>query len=167
MNTQTSTTPVTTFTAFTAIAAAVASIAAFGSLSLGLAPWAMFVGWVAYFTRPTSARQGLANYLCLVLGLISGVGAVFALGTLTPMFGQYTIAVVVFVVASIVISLRAVPLLDNTLAWFLGLIAFFAAHLEPSIASVAELGSVGGIGSFAAWTVQTLQRRLAGASHHH
>jgi hypothetical protein len=149
------------FVAFTAIAACVASAAAFDSLSLGLAPWAMFVGWVAYFTRPTSARQGLANYLCLILGLVFGVVAVSTLGVLTSFLDQYAIAVVVFVVASIVVSLRAVPLLNNALACFLGLITFFAAHL----ASVLELAGVTGIGSFAAWTAQTLQNRLPGVVH--
>jgi hypothetical protein len=153
------------FVAFTAIAACVASAAAFGSLSLGLAPWAMFVGWVAYFTRPISARQGLANYLCLILGLLFGIAAVQFLGVLTPFLGQYAIAVVVFVVASVVVSLRAVPLLNNALACFLGLITFFAAHLEPSVASVLALAGVTGIGSFAAWTAQTLQNRLPGAVH--
>lgn len=154
------------FITFTLVAAGVAAIAAFGSLSLGLAPWAMFVGWVAYFTRPTSVRQGLANYLCLVLGLLFGVVAVLALGALTPILGRYAIAAVVFVVASVIVSLRAVPWVNNALAWFLGLIAFFAAHLEPSLASVAELASVGALGSFAGWGAQSLQRRFGLAAAH-
>ncbi|WP_269801027.1 hypothetical protein [Streptomyces jeddahensis] len=39
--------------AFTTIAAVVAAAAAFNSSTLGLEPWVMFAGWVAWFTRPT------------------------------------------------------------------------------------------------------------------
>jgi hypothetical protein len=151
------------FVAFTGIAAAVAAAAAFSSLTLGLAPWAMFIGWVAYFTRPTSAPAGAASWLCLVLGLVLGAIAVASLRALTPALGPAAIAVVVFVVGMIVISMRATPVLDNVLAWFLGLIAFFASHLEPGFEAVAELGGASALGGVAGWAAQALQRRLTPA----
>ena len=49
------------FTISTLLAAAIALFA--------LALWAMFVGWVAYFTRLTSAGQGLCSGICLWLGI--------------------------------------------------------------------------------------------------
>jgi hypothetical protein len=147
------------FLAFSALAAAVAALAAFSSLSLGFAPWAMFIGWVAYFTRPTSARQGVYTYAALVCGLVFGVFAVLALGALSPVMGTFAIAAVVFVVAVIVVSMRAIPALDNIPAWFLGLIAFFASHLEPALLSIVELATASAIGAFAGWGSQQLQRR--------
>ncbi|WP_354347115.1 DUF1097 domain-containing protein [Phyllobacterium ifriqiyense] len=53
-------------------------------MTLGFAPWAMFVGWVVYFTRPTSARDGTASWLCLLFGLVSDTIAVFAPSHLRP-----------------------------------------------------------------------------------
>lgn len=130
--------PSLVFLGFGAIAAAVASMAAFTSLHLGFAPWAMFVGWVAYFTRPISARQGAYTWLCLLSGLVLGVGAVVALRSLMPAMGSFALPVVVFVVTMIVVSMRAVRALDKIPAWFLGLIAFFAAHVEPSLSAICR-----------------------------
>lgn len=148
------------FLGFGAIAAAVASTAAFTSLHLGLAPWAMFVGWVAYFTRPISGRQGVYTWLCLLCGLLLGALAVLALRELMPMIGPFALALVVFVVAMVVVSMRAIRIFDNIPAWFLGLIAFFAAHVEPSLGALAELGGAGALGSAAGWASQRLQGRL-------
>ena len=153
--------PSLSFFGFSAIAAAVASAAAFTSLSLGFAPWAMFIGWVAYFTRPTSAPQGVFNWLCLTSGLLFGAGAVLALQTLTPVMGPFALALVVFIVATIVVSMRAIRTLDNIPAWFLGLIAFFASHVEPALGAIAELAGAGALGSAAGWISQRLQARLA------
>lgn len=155
--------PSMAFLAFSAIAAAVASTAAFTSLHLGFAPWAMFIGWVAYFTRPTSARQGVYTWLCVLCGLTMGTAAIIALQSLTPLMGPWALALVVFVVATVVVSMRAVRALDNILAWFLGLIAFFAAHLEPSLGTIAELGGASALGSVAGWAAQRLQGRLTAA----
>jgi hypothetical protein len=57
------------FAAFTLIAAVLAAAAAFTTLSLSLLPWAMFVGWVAWFTRPTDTRQAAYAVLCTWLGM--------------------------------------------------------------------------------------------------
>lgn len=147
------------FLGFGAVAALTASVAATSSLLLGLAPWTMFIGWVAWFTRPLSARQGLATWLCLVLGLLLGAVAVVALRTLGPSLGPFSLGLVVFVVALAVVSMRAVRLVDNIPAWFLGLIAVFAAHMEPALVSVAELASGLAIGVGGGWLSHRLQGR--------
>jgi hypothetical protein len=155
--------PAVPFLAFGGIAALTASAAATGSLLLGFAPWAMFIGWVAWFTRPVSLRQGFATWLSLLGGLALGALAVLSLRSLTPSFGVFALGLVVFVVALAVVSMRAVRLLDNIPAWFLGLIAYFAAHLEPAFASIAELGATAAIGIGGGWVSQTLQRRWVAA----
>ena len=149
------------FIVFTVIASAIAAAAAFGSAFLQLAPWAMFVGWVTCFTQPTSARQGLFSGISLWLGLATGAIASVALGALVPTMGLNAVFVVVFAVACVVVSMRAVPVVNNILAWFLGLIAFFASHLEPSLVSIGELGSAGTLGIGAGWGAQALQTRFA------
>jgi hypothetical protein len=121
----------------------------------------MFVGWVAWYTRPTSFRQGVATWLCLSGGLVFGALAVMALGVLSPSMGIFALSAVVFFVALTVVSMRNVRLLDNIPAWFLGLIAFFASHMEPGVISVAELGATSAMGVDGGWLSVQLQRRLA------
>lgn len=75
------------FLGFGAIAAIVASTAAVASLQLGLAPWVMFIGWVAYFKRPTSANQAVRTGLCVLGGLVFGAISVLAVQALTPIIG--------------------------------------------------------------------------------
>lgn len=155
--------PALEFIGFGAIAATVASTAAFASLHLGIAPWAMFIGWVAYFTRPLSARQGAYTWLCLLSGLAVGAVAVVALQRLMPIMGSFALLMIVFVVAMIVVSMRAVRMLDNIPAWFLGLIAFFASHAEPSLVAISQLAAAGALGTVAGWASHRLQGRFAGA----
>lgn len=150
------------FLGFGAIAAAIASTAAVTSLHLGLVPWAMFIGWVAYFTRPVSTRQGFYTWICVLSGLSFGAAATLALQRLMPMMGSLALFVVVFTVAIIVVSMRTVRVLDNTLAWFLGLIAIFASHAEPSVITIMELAGAAAIGTAAGWASQRLQGRFAG-----
>ena len=151
------------FIAFTLVAAATAAAAAYASVSLTLPIWAMFLGWVAYFTRGHSSVDGAVNLACLVLGLGFGMGAAVSLSVLVPALGTLAFAVVVFVVASIVVSLRALPPFNNVLAYFLGLIGFFAAHAEPTLADFSELAASGTLGSVAAWASQRMQSRLVPA----
>lgn len=152
------------FTVLTLAAAVTAAIAATTSASLGWPVWAMFMGWVAFFTRGHSAKDAFYSYLCLAIGIVFGVAAALAVGALMPLIGSLAFGPVVFVVAIIVVSLRAAAPINNVPAYFLGLITFFAAHLEPGILAFSELAAVSGLGSFAAWTAHQLQSKITRAS---
>ena len=151
------------FMGFTMVAAAVAASAAGASLALTLPVWAMFIGWVAFYTRGTTVRDGLENLGCVLLGMALGMGAALTIAVFRPAFGFFALPVVVFGVAMIVVSLRAVPVLNNLLCYFLGLIAYFASHQEPSLEALSTLGSAQALGLFAGWTTHALQRRLVHA----
>ncbi|WP_115571934.1 DUF1097 domain-containing protein [Xanthomonas campestris] len=148
------------FTAVTAAAAITAAIAATASASLGWPVWAMLVGWVAFFTRGHSAREAALSYVCLAGGVILGIGAVFAVGALMPLVGPLAFGIVVFVVAMIVVSLRVAAPLNNIPAYFLGLITFFAAHIELSLLTLLELLGVCALGTFAAWLAHRFQQKI-------
>jgi len=148
------------FTLFTAVAATTAAVAAGSSLLLTLPVWAMFIGWVAFFSRGLTWRDGLVNLGCVSMGIAFGMGAALSVSTLTPSLGFFALPVVVFVVAMIVVSLRALRVMNNLIAYFLGLIAYFAAHLEPSLESFAQLGGASSLGSFAGWLSHAVQQRL-------
>ncbi|MBJ7437969.1 MAG: DUF1097 domain-containing protein [Sphingopyxis sp.] len=149
------------FLAISAAAALTAASAAHVTTLIAVPAWAMFMGWVAYYTRGHSGRDGLVNYACLALGIALGLIAVMALGALAPTFGAFALPSVVLVVATLVVSLRAMPVLSNIPAYFLGLVTVFASHAQPTLAALAELGLAGAIGSFAAWFASGWQQRLA------
>jgi len=152
------------FTLLTAAAAIVAATAAFLSVTITLPVWAMFIGWVAYYTRGHSARDGLINLSGVLVGLLIGMAAATAVGHLAPQIGNYALPLVVFTVAMVVVSLRAVPIFNNVISYFLGLISFFAAHLEPGLAAFLELAGASSLGSVAAWIASTAQAKIAKAA---
>jgi hypothetical protein len=131
--------------------------------------WAMFVGWIGYFTRGLTLGQGAINFACVLVGIVVGLAAGMATQVLTPQLGMFTLPVVVFAVATVVLSLRQLPVLNNLLCFFLGLVAYFASHLPPAWTAFAELGIAAGLGTVAAHLASLLHRRArrtaaAGAS---
>lgn len=69
--------------------------------------------------------------------------------------------------ALVVVALRGLPVLNNLLGYFLGLAAWFAAHLEPSIESVAQLFGASMIGSAAGWISHMVPPRLLKQAQEH
>lgn len=144
---------------FTVTAAFVAAAAAGLSLVLAIAPWAMFMGWIAYFTRRPSAAEGLRTYICLAIGLCLGAISTLMVALLAPMLGTLALPAVVLITGSVVIATRGLPLLNNLLGYFIGLVTFFAAHLEPALSTLAELAAATGLGSVAGWGAHTIESR--------
>ncbi|MGV6875571.1 DUF1097 domain-containing protein [Pseudochelatococcus sp. B33] len=149
------------FILWTVIASAVAAMAAWTSAALALEVWVMFAGFIAWFTRPTSLTNSLSAMLCLWLGLLIGALSHVVTGALAISLGHLALPVVVFVVALIIVGLRTNSMLGNMLAWFLGMVTWFAAEFGLSSASFIHLGSATAIGGFAGYTCQTLNRRWA------
>ena len=81
------------FVLFTVIAGVVAALAAWGSAALMLEVWVMFAGFIAWFTRPTSSREGFFAMICLWLGTGLGAASYVATGALTPSLGSLAPAV--------------------------------------------------------------------------
>ncbi|KAG0921782.1 hypothetical protein G6F59_015000 [Rhizopus arrhizus] len=121
----------------------------------------MFIGWIAFFTRLQGTRSTIENLACVWFGLGIGALATLAVGLLSPSLGpSLAVPVVVLVVALCVVALRGLPVLNNLLGYFLGLVSWFAAHLEPSLAHLSELTAASALGSLAAWTAHTVPQRL-------
>lgn len=130
-------------------------------MKLSLPVWAMFVGWIAFFTRGLTTRSAFENLGCVWLGLCMGVLAAISISQLAPQLGLgLALPTVVFAVALIVVSLRGLPVLNNLLAYFLGLVAWFAGHLEPSLGGLVLLASASAIGSLAGWIAHNLPQRV-------
>jgi hypothetical protein len=158
----TTTTSRSTYVLTTLIAAVTAACAAAISLSLALPVWAMFIGWIAFYTRGLNTRGAFENLACVGIGLVTGALASTAIPLVAAVTGPaLALPLVVLVVASFVVSLRGLPVMSNLLAYFLGLVAWFAAHLEPGISSALTLFSAAAIGSLAGWISLRLPARVA------
>nr|WP_221380267.1 DUF1097 domain-containing protein [Actinoplanes polyasparticus] len=149
------------FIRFTVIAGVVAAAAAFLSQLAGLPAWAMFIGWVAWFTRPASTRQGVYSIISLWAGVLLATAGTFIVAWLSPVVGAVALPISVFLLALVAVGLRATTILGNTLTWFLGLIAFFALHPDNPLTGILTLVAAGAIGAVAGFTSQRLQHRYA------
>ncbi len=139
------------------IAAAAAGTA---TLLIEVPVWAMFIGWIGYFSRGLNLRQGLSNLSCVLAGLLIGVVASMALAALASSLGAATLPMVVFVVALVVLTASRVTPLNNPLAYFLGLVCWFAAHQPPSVRLLLELATAVLLGSITGWLAASLPRRV-------
>jgi hypothetical protein len=149
------------FVTVTVLTALTASLAAAANLALSLPVWVMFVGWIAFFSRGLTTRSTFENLGCVWLGLGIGALAALSIPQLAPSLGLgLALPAVVFAVALVVVALRGLPVLNNLLAYFLGLVTWFAGHQEPSLGGLALLASASAIGSIAGWISHYLPPRL-------
>lgn len=154
----------TSFVLYTVVAALVTAVATWASAALHFQVWVTFMGFIAWYTRPVSMRASVSALACLWLGVGVAVLAALATKALTPMLGAAALALVVFVVAVLIVSLRAVAVVDNLLCWFLGLVTFFAAGAPFSPLAIVILLSATALGGFAGWACQVSTSRWAQAS---
>lgn len=137
------------------------SAATFSAVLLEAPVWAMFVGWISFFTRGlVNLKQGAINLACVLIGLVLGMGAAHALAVLTPLLGEYAVSAVVFVITGAVLSLAKAPVFNNLLGFFLGLVAYFAYHQPPSVSKFALLAVAATLGATAAFLAHALQARI-------
>lgn len=154
----------TYFHSITVIGAVVAAAATCITLAAALPAWAMFLGWVGYSTSGQSAREGLGNLVSFLLGLALGAGTGLAIGLLTPLLGEAATPVAVFGDVILVLSVRKLAPINNPLAYFLGLISFFASNMEPSLSLLGVLAAAGVIGAAGAASAGWLQTRMQAAA---
>lgn len=121
----------------------------------------MFAGFIAWFTRPTSTKNGVAAMLCLWLGIAIGAMSHLMTGAVVPSLDHMALPAVVFLVAILIVGLRAHGTLGNMLSWFLGMATYTAAELDFAVASFMHFAFATAIGGLAGYTCQALNRRFA------
>ncbi|WP_218277730.1 MULTISPECIES: DUF1097 domain-containing protein [Pseudomonas] len=122
---------------------------------------AMFIGWIAFFTRGITARDGLINLGCMLIGLAIGIASEL----LAPHLGALTITPVALLVTVVVLSLRGLPVFNNLLSLFLGVVSFFASHLATTLATFLELSLACALGVLAGLLASRVQRHWGQAKH--
>ncbi|AGW93013.1 MULTISPECIES: DUF1097 domain-containing protein [Cupriavidus] len=156
--------PPGSFHGITLVGAVVAAATTFGTLAAALPAWAMFLGWVGFSTSGQTLREGVENLAAFLLGIVFGAGTGLLIAWLTPRFGDLATPIAVFGDVVLVLSLRALPRVNNPLAYFLGLISFFASMEPPSLPLLGALAAAGALGALGAGTANVLQARLARAA---
>lgn len=111
--------------------------------------WAMFIGWIAFFTRGITACDGAINLACVLIGLAIGIAAGMAGVALAPHLGAWSITPLVLVVTLVVLSLQVLPLINNVLASFLGLVGYFASQLPATFDTFVQLSTASTLGAIA------------------
>lgn len=142
----------------TFIAALIAAIAATISAYFSMPPWVMFIGWVAYFTNPGTIKGTISSALCTCLGVLLGIIAASCVKLLIVKAGVMAFAIVVFFVAIFVVSMRGLRWVGNIVAWFLGLITYFAIHTQPTPYSVTLVVLTIILGSISGYIAHQLQQ---------
>jgi hypothetical protein len=94
------------------------------------------------------------------LGLGLGAGASTANEALVPAFGMFALPLVVFLATLLVVGLRATRVVSNMLAWFVGMVTFFAAQAKPSVESSLPLLVASLVGGLAGFLCHTVAPRL-------
>lgn len=128
--------------------------------------WAMFIGWISFFTRGANFRHGLVNLACVLGGVTLGIGAASLLSLLTPHLEVFAVGAVVFAITVVTLSLAKAPVFNNLLGFFLGLVAYFASHQPPSFAAFGSLALAAALGTTAAFLAHSLQKRLQQGNSH-
>lgn len=147
----------------TLTAALIAATAAGLSLMVPVPPWAMFVGWIGYFTRKPSPVEGAWTFVCASLGLTIGALSALATGAIAPVAGPLALPLAVFVAGVVVIATRGLPVMNNLLGYFLGLVTFFASHLASGLSTIIQLAVAIALGLFAGWFAQFVEACIRGA----
>ncbi|OAH15382.1 hypothetical protein STSP_12450 [Streptomyces jeddahensis] len=99
--------------------------------------------------------------MCLWLGMVLAVVGHTIVEMTSPFAGVLALPLAVFVLASVAVGLRTTPVLNNMLAWFLGLVTFFAAEPEDVLTGLLTLVAASAMGALAGFVCQRLQHRFA------
>jgi hypothetical protein len=134
------------------------SAATLSVMALEVPVWAMFVGWISFFTRGLNLKQGAINLACVLVGVALGIAAAYAMSVLTPLLGAYAITAVVLAITVVALSLAKMPVFNNLLGFFLGLVMYFASHEPPSAAAFGMLSMAAMVGTVAAFLAHSLQQ---------
>lgn len=144
----------------TAVSAGITGCAALIAVGAGLEVWIMLLGLLAYSSRGASTRDGAANYLCLLLGLVLGMVAETATEALEPRLGGLATPVVVAMTTCVILPLRHAPVINNPTCFFLGLTAVIASGAIPGVSAYVLLAATSAIGAIAGWATESAQARL-------
>jgi|GEM_PF-1198548 len=146
---------------FTPLSAALVAGAAALCLLLGLPVWAGLAGWVAYYTRGSTLRDGAYNLACAVTGLGLGIVAQAAAARFDASLGLLALPVALFLAAVSIQLMRWITGVNNIPSYFIGVAVVFAAAMDTSLDTYLTLTATVSVGAFAAALPDFICRKRA------
>ena len=123
----------------------------------GQPPWAALAGWMAYYTRGSTLRDGAYNLACAVTGLGLAIVAQTVEAGMQPSLGIYALPLALLFAVGSIYLLKLMTGVDNIPSYFIGLLVMFASQLEPSLDSYLTLTAAITSGAFAAALPQAIR----------
>ena len=122
--------------------------------------WSVLLGAVIFFSNGFRLRDGAVTFVCLAIGTLLSAGAGLAIQLIPPQLAQAAPPMVIFALTFLVLSFRLIPVFNNLLAYYIGLIQFVASGRPPTAASVALLVAASALGGVLAIASFLLERRV-------
>lgn len=133
------------------------------SESAGIPICAAFAGWVAYFTRGSTLRDGAYNLACTVTGLGLGAVAYTVDTSMEPILGIFALLVSLLVAAGSIYLVQFMTEVENVPSYFLGVLVMLAPGTSSSIGYYLTLTAGVTAGAFAAALPDLLHWKLSDA----
>jgi len=95
------------------------------------------------------------------------MGSIVIMGAISPLFGQWSLPLVIFVLAVIAMLSLLTPPIDSIPGYFLGMTAFYASGLQPgwdALMTIVSAALIGGVASGVVVVAPQLFDRLRSGS---
>jgi hypothetical protein len=136
------------------------ALAIWVSNTFGLPAWVLFIGWVAYYSFGKAPLKAVNSFLLILAGIVLAMLVQYTGVWLTGYFQNLGFPVAVFFLVGFLGVIKSVKGINNLLAYFLGMIAFFGAHLSAGVSALFQLGIPLALGFMFAWSLDTIQSHL-------
>lgn len=116
-----------------------------------LLAWALFLAWLGYFLHGATLRAGAQMLLSMIAGIVIASIIVLVSAILTPTFGAMSLPLTVAAAAGSMTLLEGHPPFDSIPAYYMGMVAFFAAGARPEFNTAIALMVPATLGVFCGW----------------
>jgi hypothetical protein len=122
----------------------------------------MFLGWVGAFAAGHALKEVLRSYVCFVAGIVIGAAGTVAVTDLSPFVGPIASGIVVFAMATIIVSMRKAPYANIVPNFTLGVLGIFAFHSGLFDIAGVKVAAAGAVGAAGVWIASRLQTKIGG-----
>jgi hypothetical protein len=135
----------------------IAGVALFATVRFGLLPWVLYLSWVGYGLVGGTLRPGLQLLALFAVGAFSGWLVVALAATAFQNVGEIALPLALGLVVGAIALMEEFPPLDRVPAYFMGMVAFFAAGATPGLETMQALMIPAALGVLCGWLANSLR----------
>lgn len=113
-----------------------ASIAIFSANAVGVPPWILFIGWVGHDVFCAQVKDIAPTFTQGIIGIFLAI----SISSIGSYLGSYVqnlgVPVAVFLIVFFLFFVKKAKYLNNIIAYFLGMIAWFSFNEAPEFRSI-------------------------------